>query len=75
MTPAASPRRAGRYDPPDDLSRIRARALLVGAVAALPCLAGGMASPAQFFRSYLVAYIYWLSVALGCLAIAMLQHL
>src|SRR5262249_48955912 len=30
---------------------------------------------AQFFRSYLVAYIYWLSIPLGCLAILMLQHL
>jgi hypothetical protein len=29
----------------------------------------------QFFRSYLVAYIYWVSIPLGCLAILMLHHL
>ena len=29
----------------------------------------------QFFRSYLVAYIYWISIPLGCLAILMLHHL
>jgi len=29
----------------------------------------------QFFRSYVVAYIYWISIPLGCLAILMLHHL
>jgi hypothetical protein len=29
----------------------------------------------QFFRSYLVAYIYWIAIPLGCLAILMLHHL
>jgi hypothetical protein len=29
----------------------------------------------QFFRSYLVAFMFWLSIALGSLALLMLQHL
>lgn len=31
--------------------------------------------PALFFRAYLVAYIFWLGIALGCLAILMLHHM
>ena len=29
----------------------------------------------QFFRSYLIAYLFWLGVALGCLPVLMLHHL
>jgi hypothetical protein len=31
-------------------------------------------SPAQFFLSYLVGYLFWLGAALGCLVLVMLQH-
>jgi hypothetical protein len=37
--------------------------------------AHGLTSPLQFFLSYLVAYNFWLSIALGCLVILMLQYL
>jgi hypothetical protein len=29
----------------------------------------------QFFRSYLIAYLFWLGLALGCLPVLMLHHL
>src|SRR5262249_41232729 len=29
----------------------------------------------QFFRSYLVAYLFWFGIALGCLPLLMLHHL
>lgn len=29
----------------------------------------------QFFRSYLIAYLFWLGIALGCLPVLMLHHL
>src|SRR5437773_2332111 len=32
-------------------------------------------SPQQFFRSYLFAYLFWMSVGLGCLPILMIYHL
>jgi hypothetical protein len=41
----------------------------------LLCLVGAFFSPAQFFRSYLLAYLFWLGIALGCLAIVMIQYL
>lgn len=34
-----------------------------------------LCDPARFFRAYLVAYNYWLGIALGSLAILMVHHL
>src|SRR5262249_59363894 len=55
--------------------RLQHRALLVGVVATGLCVIGYCVHPAQFFRSYLVAYLFWLGVAMGCLAILMLHYL
>ena len=58
-----------------EVGRMQRRALGVGIAALALCVAGAIASPAQFFRSYLFGYLFWTGVALGCLAIVMLQHL
>jgi hypothetical protein len=50
-------------------------ALLVAAGGLLVCGVGGAVSVEQFFRAYLVAYLFWLGIALGSLAILMLQNL
>jgi len=63
------------YAPPAGLLSIGRVSLLIGAAGAAACLAGAYVDPAQFFRSYLVAFLYWLSIALGCSAIGMLHHL
>src|SRR5581483_3385780 len=60
---------------PPAMQRLQQRALLIGLVALTLCIIGAFFSPAQFFRSYLLAYTYWLGVALGCLAIVMMYHL
>jgi hypothetical protein len=39
------------------------------------CLLGAFFNPTQFLRSYLLAYLFWISLTLGCLAIVMLHHL
>jgi hypothetical protein len=44
-------------------------------VAAGLCVVGYLVNPAQFFRSYLMAYMFWLGVVLGCLAILMVHYL
>jgi hypothetical protein len=49
--------------------------LIVGAGALVLCAAGGLYSPMQFFRSYLFAFIFWLGVPLGSVALLMLHHL
>lgn len=62
------------YQPPD-LSAPRRRALLVGLVGSGVTLVGALAQPAQFFRSYLVAFMLCLGVALGCFAVSLVHHL
>ena len=64
-----------REIPPPHWQRIQRRALLVGVVAAGLCVVGYFINPAQFFRSYLMAYMFWLGVVLGCLAILMMHYL
>ena len=58
-----------------DVEPLRRRALVTGAVSLALCLAGAFFDRPQFFRSYLAAYIFWLGVPLGCLAILMTHHL
>jgi len=57
------------------LTRAGRPALLVGAASLAACGIGALFSPAQFFHSYLFAYVFWAGLALGCLAIVMLQYL
>src|SRR5262245_34675185 len=66
------------YTAPPELENLKKPALLVGVVALALTLVGaflGEESRAQFFRSYLLGYIFWLGISLGCFAILMIQHL
>ena len=54
---------------------IQRRSLLVGIAAAAVCAAGAFQEPQQFFRSYLMAYLFWIAIPLGCLALVMLHNL
>ena len=72
---AGRPVQAGEYAPPDGLVAIRNKAFLIGGIACAAAIVGGLGDPAQFVRSYLIAFLYWLSIALGCFAIAALHHL
>jgi hypothetical protein len=49
--------------------------LVVGISAALLSVIGLLLSREQFFRSYLLAYLFWLGIALGCLGVSMLHNL
>jgi hypothetical protein len=51
------------------------RLMLGGAVLLAVCLAAGIADKAEFFRSYLIAFLFWIGVTLGSLALLMVQHL
>jgi hypothetical protein len=50
-------------------------ALGLGVIGAVLAIILGFLSPAQFFRSYLVAFAFWVSVPVGCEAILMMHHL
>lgn len=53
---------------------LRRRALLVGGVAGALLLLGAAIDAVQFLRSYLPAFMFWLGLSLGCMAILMLHH-
>ncbi|HVB37969.1 MAG TPA: hypothetical protein VND92_05495, partial [Vicinamibacterales bacterium] len=55
--------------------QITRRALPIGVVLLAVCAAGGYFSPDQFFHSYLLAYIFILNIAIGCMGVAMIQNL
>ncbi len=78
MTTAFQPAATPEWD------RVQRVALLTAAggavafvlIAGVLYLVGALPMPVrQLFLSYLVGYCFWLSVALGCLVILMLQHL
>jgi hypothetical protein len=58
-----------------ELDRIQIRALVVAAAALLICAIAWLMSPAHFFAPYLVGYLFWLGIALGCSGFIMLHHL
>ncbi len=66
------------YTPPSDLGRVQNISIGVGLLGALVWIVGAFLSghaKDTFFQSYLVAFIFWLSVALGCLGFLMIQYL
>ena len=49
--------------------------LIIGVVAVVLSLIGAVVSPQQFFQSYLFAYIFWIGLVIGSLAVLMIQYL
>ncbi|MFY9549981.1 MAG: hypothetical protein WAU32_02420 [Thermoanaerobaculia bacterium] len=60
---------------PEAAGRFASRALVVGIVARAGAAVGAFANPDQFFRSYLLAFVFWNGLAVGSLAVLMLQYL
>lgn len=56
------------------IGRWQRTSLLVGAAGTLILIIAGFLDFAQLLRSYLFAYVYWLGMGIGCLAILMLHH-
>ncbi len=58
-----------------ELSGVGRAALVVGALGVVASLVGAWVDPAQFFRSYLVAFLYYAGLSIGCLAVLMVYNL
>src|SRR6188472_2031327 len=64
------------YEPPAaDLDRIGRLGLIVGGAAAAVTAGLALGNPAQFFRSYLAAFVWVFGAAMGCFGLMMLHHL
>jgi hypothetical protein len=49
--------------------------LIAGVVLLAAAIADGFRSPTQFFRSYLLGYMFWIGLSLGCVAFLLLHYL
>lgn len=58
-----------------DLSGLRNKAIFVGLIGVVACLAGFAANHEQFLQSYVLAYIYWLLIPVSCCGLLCLHHL
>ena len=63
------------WSPPDSLEGIKSKAWIVGALGVAASGVGLLTQRQQFFQSYLVSWLFWISIALGCLAMMMLHQL
>jgi hypothetical protein len=57
------------------LDRLQWLSLVAGIVGLALCALGVGLNPTQFFRSYLLAYVFWIGLTLGCMAVLMVHHL
>ena len=60
------------------LQKAQRTALIAGVVGVVLCILFAFLlphPPGQFFRSYLFAFVFWLMIPMGCIAILMLHHL
>jgi hypothetical protein len=57
------------------LARLQQRALIVGVLGLAAGAIGAVQNPDQFFRSWLIGFMFCLGLSLGSLALLMLQHM
>jgi hypothetical protein len=60
---------------PPRLERLRRPALMAGVVGLGLTVAGALFDPGAFFRSYLLAFVFVVNIAVGCVSITMIHHL
>lgn len=58
-----------------EFDRLRSAALFIGIIGLLASVPGIIWSQQQFFRSYLLAFVFWIGIPLGCMALLMMHHL
>jgi len=58
-----------------DLQRWRTPAIGAGIALLIISAIGAFFNPGEFFRSYLMGYLFWLGLALGSMALVMVQYL
>jgi hypothetical protein len=58
-----------------EFERLQKVSVRIGVAALALCALGAVLNPKRFFEAYLMAYVFWLGIALGCQAILMIHHL
>ena len=65
----------GTYAPPEGLSRTQTMALIIGLIALGLAIGTWFADREAFFKGYLLGFVFWSGLSLGCLALMMVHHL
>jgi hypothetical protein len=60
---------------PAAAASIQQRSVLVGALFAVLSVVGAFISPDRFYAAYLLGFMLWVGLSLGCLALVMLIHM
>src|SRR6266498_3252707 len=60
---------------PPNVERFRSRVLPVALFFIALAIVGWVINPEQFYKSYLLAYMFWLGLAVGSLGLLMMQHM
>ena len=60
---------------PPGIDTFRTRALTVGVIGVAFALVGLYVDREQFFKSYLLAYMFWFGLTMGSMGLLMIQHL
>jgi hypothetical protein len=63
------------YVVPGEASGWQRLYLAAGVVGALACIIGFVMQPEQLMRGYLIGFMLWLGLSLGCMVMLMIQHL
>jgi hypothetical protein len=75
MTTATVKVNASDLMAPPVAQTIQQRSFVIGAIAAVISIAGAFVAPGSFYSAYLIGFMFWLGLSLGCMAILMLYHL
>jgi hypothetical protein len=59
----------------EQVEQMQKKALIVGVIALAVSAIFAFSNPAQFFHSYLLAFVFWAGIALGSLAVLLLHQL
>lgn len=63
------------YKAPASIARLGQRALVLGIIGLALTAVGFVVDKEQFFRAYLIAFVFWMGIALGSLGLMMVQYL
>ncbi len=63
------------FTPPAELAAHKSKALIAGGIGLALCALGFVFDRGHFFRSWLAAYLLFLGISLGSMAMVMIQHL
>jgi hypothetical protein len=75
MTTDSIRRNSPAFAAPAAVDRLQTLGLIAGGIGLVLSALGFFLSREYFFRGYLVGWVYWTGLSLGCLALAMVGHL